>query len=380
MKKTFASIGLLLILSTTTVMADMIPEGEKVIPACAKLINADNFEYTTFIAAIYSEGSNHSSTPEKIETVFSDSCINTGKYQSAKFFAVNSSSYTEEIIYEGGAPYDPTTDIDAYPLAIGNGIETINTHDEYVDITNASTTLTREYIIGGIDNSKRVFYVNHVANTTDVMTEDLVPTNPAPENLDNAIDIETPIFTDVSKYDTNAKSILDLKRTGVVEGYEDGTYKPDTLINRAEFTKIVVGAYFPETQDCAMTTPTFTFSDIVMDSWYADFVCIAFTNNIIAGYPDGTFKPDQNINFAEAAKIVSIIGNYSEETDSNPWYTPYIEALATYQAIPMTITAQDQLITRGEMAEMIYRVSNNITNLPSKQYDNRMDMIWSETE
>ena len=79
--------------------------------------------------------------------------------------------------------------------------------------------------------------------------------------------------------------------------------------------------------------------------------------SLIDGYPDGTFKPASNINFAETAKIVAnafMLDLEGHKTDV--WYEPYVRALEDLEAIPETIKSNDQLITRGEMAEIVYRV------------------------
>ena len=60
--------------------------------------------------------------------------------------------------------------------------------------------------------------------------------------------------------------------------------------------KIIIGAadITPSGQNC--------FSDIGAE-WFAPFVCAGMANGIVGGYPDGTFRPEQNINVAEALKI-----------------------------------------------------------------------------
>jgi hypothetical protein len=50
-------------------------------------------------------------------------------------------------------------------------------------------------------------------------------------------------FNDIDGYSWE-KSVEYLKENGVVQGYDDGSFKPENLINRAEFTKIIVGARF----------------------------------------------------------------------------------------------------------------------------------------
>ena len=78
-------------------------------------------------------------------------------------------------------------------------------------------------------------------------------------------------FTDVPANHANYDAIEYVKTAGIVIGYTDGTYRPDSFINRAEFTKIIIASVYPETQDCAATTPNFKFSDVANGAWYADF-------------------------------------------------------------------------------------------------------------
>jgi len=78
---------------------------------------------------------------------------------------------------------------------------------------------------------------------------------------------------------------------GIVSGYPDGLYRPDDAINRAEFTKILVGGKVTERQlkECVAVLPS-PFPDVVAGDWFAPYVCAAKHGGIIAGYPDGTFR------------------------------------------------------------------------------------------
>lgn len=145
-----------------------------------------------------------------------------------------------------------------------------------------------------------------------------------------------------------------VKMEGIVEGYPDGTYKPDSPINRAEFTKILLEAnttgVIDETYSC--------FPDVPMDQWYTKYVCLAKMMGIISGYPDGDFKPDNNINLVEALKIIFETRASVEDKTINPvegeWYQVYID-MAYDEFLLDTIDADPaHLLTRGEMAELIY--------------------------
>ncbi len=175
-------------------------------------------------------------------------------------------------------------------------------------------------------------------------------------------------FSDVPATHPYAAAIQYVQDQGIVTGYPDGTFRPDQRINRAEFIKLVMDMtfgnavslcdpaatiLFPDTGERMMLS----FPDVPASSWYARHACIAKQNRIVAGYPDGTFRPTNNISFAEAAKI--IVNAMAIPTSPDPvWYKPFMNALAGKNAIPSSITGPDALLTRGEMAEVIYRLKN----------------------
>lgn len=178
---------------------------------------------------------------------------------------------------------------------------------------------------------------------------------------DDQTNAEPGPFTDVSTNHSNADAIAYVKSEGIVEGYADGTYKPSQLINRAEFTKIIVGAAFdynssqdPSGYDIFSLSGLF-FSDLTSGAWYNPYLRRAVQEGVIGGYPDGTFKPADAINFAEAAKIVVI--SFDLEYGNDPvWYKPFTDVLESKGAVPTSIKSPGQEITRAEMAEMIYRL------------------------
>lgn len=147
----------------------------------------------------------------------------------------------------------------------------------------------------------------------------------------------------------------------VLQEGEKRLFHPERPINRAEFTKLVLlgsgdrAAPPPCTQD--------PFPDVPKDEWYAPYICAAKQKGIISGFPDGTFKPARNINFANGSKVlVKSFGVATKESDTTAvdglelWYKPYVLALTRENAVAPTVSAFDHLITRGEMAEMIYRL------------------------
>jgi hypothetical protein len=164
-------------------------------------------------------------------------------------------------------------------------------------------------------------------------------------------------FSDVDESHTNQKAIRYLKEQGVVKGYDDGGFHPENEINRAEFLKVIMEA---KGLDAAERSHCF---DDVTDQWFAPYICAALDLGLIAGYDDGTFRPERSINFAEASKIITeaFILSVNDDNDEN-WYHQYVSALETLLAIPSSIDSFEKNVTRGEMAEMIWRINEPRTD------------------
>ncbi|MCX6734197.1 MAG: S-layer homology domain-containing protein [Candidatus Peregrinibacteria bacterium] len=170
-------------------------------------------------------------------------------------------------------------------------------------------------------------------------------------------------FYDIKESNEFADAINYVKTAGYVNGYPDMSYKPDNQINRAEFTKIIVNTYFAEAaaqESCDNNAFQKVFSDIPTSTWFKPYICSAYDHGVVTGYSDKTFRPDGKINYAEAAKI--IVKSFDPDgskgyanKQSSTWYGAYVNALKDRNAEPLTIKSPGQLITRGEMAYMIWK-------------------------
>lgn len=107
-------------------------------------------------------------------------------------------------------------------------------------------------------------------------------------------------FTDVASGAWYNNAVSTLTRAGILDGYEDGSFRPNASITRAEFTKIAVS--FFKHAGGASANP---FSDVPDSAWYAEFVKAAAELGLIDGYEDGTFRPNAPITRAEACTIVN---------------------------------------------------------------------------
>lgn len=110
-------------------------------------------------------------------------------------------------------------------------------------------------------------------------------------------------FDDVATDHSLINYIESAKDQSVVGGYEDGTFKPDRAVTRAEFTKILLEASGEVLNDPQVTQP---FNDVPDEAWYRKYVYTALLQGYVSGYGDGNFGPNNNITRAEASKIISV--------------------------------------------------------------------------
>lgn len=171
-------------------------------------------------------------------------------------------------------------------------------------------------------------------------------------------------FDDVTANQKYADSIWFLKDNSVVQGYSDGTYRPENPLTRAEFMKIIILGTGLEVPN-ATSSP---FSDVAMDEWYTNYIAFGNSKGYIEGYSDGTFRPNQAINKVEALKILGelVMWNFSSnpqppnpytDTNLNEWYGKYLSYAINHNIIDDTGSKYEPStpITRGQMAEYIFR-------------------------
>jgi hypothetical protein len=184
----------------------------------------------------------------------------------------------------------------------------------------------------------------------------------------DVIRVKVTAFSDVGGH-PHLEAIGYLQERSIVSGYPDGTFRPDAPINRAEFTKIVMGARYPMSEITRFRDHPKLFPDSDYYSWYTNYVHYAAYLGILSGFPDGTFRPNQQVNVAEAAKILANAYGLSAPEQQGPWYRPYLVALTSVNALPTDLRSAGDPLTRGQMAEMIYRLDAGVRHQPSLSAD-----------
>lgn len=176
-------------------------------------------------------------------------------------------------------------------------------------------------------------------------------------------------FSDISEDHPYYSAIESLAHVGVLEGYDDGTFRPDQLVNRAEALKIILTSEGVQIDKGLYSTG---FFDVPLDSWYAGFVMEGLFRAIVSGNPDGSFAPARNVNEAEYLKMTLITSEIDLSQHENissaiaidvqpgQWYTPYMSYAKTvgliFPNLDDTLEPGKQL-NRGECAQITYKLA-----------------------
>lgn len=153
--------------------------------------------------------------------------------------------------------------------------------------------------------------------------------------------------TSVESYAGNQLRIL-----GILRGYEDGSLKLDQSIVRAEVAALTVRILGYEETEVEGEAREFT--DVDSSYWAADVIQKAYKLKVIQGYPDLSFQPLGNINYAEVVAIM--VGALGEQEDlEGEWPYNYINKAKALGIIPEDSNEDpSKVITRGEMSVIVW--------------------------
>lgn len=194
----------------------------------------------------------------------------------------------------------------------------------------------------------------YLAGITVIVISVIVIAIYASSPVTNTRSLKAAALSDISEHKYR-NAIEFIASRGIVQGYSDGTYKPDKTVNRSELLKIVL-----ESNIASETLKQFDgadcFPDVSPDTWAAKYACAAKNAGIVQGYDDGTFKPNKTVSFIEALKIMQIAYGLPFSVSQDAWYRKSVEDAAAMNIIPLDTMSFDQGFTRAQMAEMLTRL------------------------
>lgn len=156
-------------------------------------------------------------------------------------------------------------------------------------------------------------------------------------------------FTEFSDC-SNAK-ITFLKRIRLIDGYDDGTYRPDALLTRAEAVKIICSVCFPGVAEQIEDT-NILFSDMPKDYWAIKYINYAVDRSIVNGFDDKTFRPEEYVTEIQFATMLLNALGYESRSLALGGYPDGYAAVAKEKGI--ADAAADTPANRLTAGEMLY--------------------------
>lgn len=179
----------------------------------------------------------------------------------------------------------PSVGIDSYTLKSGDTIK-LYYSDDYTKETNSSSGTGSS----GSNNTPN--------NNSNPLITDMAASTSAPVSGDFA-------YSDLPTDHWANNYIMLMSEKGLIKGYDDGTFKPDINITRAELVTILYRVY--NTVEAQTSVSSADFIDVDAAEWYAPYINWAAQSEYVKGYEDGTFMPDEYITREDICVILNRI-------------------------------------------------------------------------
>ena len=192
----------------------------------------------------------------------------------------------------------------------------------------------------------------------EAVAEEVPSTSSMSEEAQIDVDGDDMLFTDVDFNHAYTQAIQWAKTSGMLSGYPDGSFRPDKSVNRAELLKIVLEA--TDIDIDSANNEGFTFTDVDKKAWYAPYVLYAKTHDIVQGYADGTFRPDQVVNFAEALKIAYLALDIQANEVGGQWYERYLRHAVGNDVLFSEEARMDEGMSRKDVVWVVWRLKTHV--------------------
>lgn len=135
---------------------------------------------------------------------------------------------------------------------------------------------------------------------------------PLADDADDELTCDDP-FTDTIGH-WGEKTICLIYLEGTVSGKSEGIFEPDSDVTRAEILKMIL---LNSGEDIPLSFEESTFSDVGEEDWFYGYVMHGFDLEVVEGYDDGTFRPNEPVNRAEALTMLLRMANVDEESSTS---------------------------------------------------------------
>ncbi len=235
------------------------------------------------------------------------------------------------------------------------------------ETTDSSSEKTETVTTGSTSDATGA--VTTESATTDGATETVQPELPKIE------------FSDVPETAPYYEAVKKLVENGVLKGYEDGTFRPENGVTRAEMCKMI-----NLTLGIVDITDAKGFSDVAENNWFYLYALAAQKNGYVVGYEDGTFRGSNLITREEVCTILNRIlkpmdlGIPVNITDKvSGWAKPHVDVIVMNMLMPLeennTFRATE-VIKRHELSSVL----SNLVIGPVKEIVGEVRFFVGETQ
>lgn len=147
-------------------------------------------------------------------------------------------------------------------------------------------------------------------------------------------------------------AVTELEALHVIKGYEDGTFRPEVELTRAEFCSLMINIMG---LDELASNPTDTeFADVKSGFWASGCIKLAYDMGIISGYGDGYFGPGDKVTYVQTLKMLLNAMGYQPLAEDNGGYPTGYMMVGGSRISGGVKKLADAPITRGEAAQLLY--------------------------
>lgn len=167
-------------------------------------------------------------------------------------------------------------------------------------------------------------------------------------------------FTDVADIE-QAEAVEMLSALGVINGYTDGSFKPNDTISRAEAAKMIYTIRNGGNDDASAFEGKSVFTDVYAGHWAEGYINFCYTNGILNGKGNSKFAPDDKVTGTELAKMLLICMGYQADKSglTGTGYTQRTNALASQNGLYDDVTASvTAAMPRQFAAQIMYNALN----------------------
>lgn len=157
-----------------------------------------------------------------------------------------------------------------------------------------------------------------------------------------------PDVPDDAPYSEAAEYLNDV---GIMQGDAQGNFNPDRNVTRAQMAALLC-RMLGEAEN--LTTDGTRFTDVPVDYWANGYIMKAAELSIIGGYKDGTFRPDNTVNYEQAVKmVVSAAGHIDYANEQGGYPDGFLKVAAELGYTTGLSSQKGELLKRWQVAVII---------------------------